>query len=68
MPWWSWVLVWTALVVTALAVAAVLAVHLWRRALGLAGELLRASETLGAALPDPSPSAPSPPRPPGPRP
>lgn len=51
LPWWSWVLIWTGLVLVLLVVLAVLALRLWRKAtalLGEADELQRLLDELGA--------------------
>lgn len=41
MPWWSWVLIWTGLVVLLLAVLVLGALHLWRKAAAALDELDR---------------------------
>ena len=41
MPWWSWVLIWTGLVVLLLAVLALGVVHLWRKGSAAFDELER---------------------------
>ena len=44
MPWWSWVLIWTGLVVLLLAVLVLGAIHLWRKMQGALSEFERFSE------------------------
>lgn len=44
MPWWSWVLIWTGLVVLLLAVLIVGALYLWRKLRAATAELERLSE------------------------
>lgn len=44
MPWWSWVLIWTGLVVLLLAVLIVGALYLWRKLRAATVELERLSE------------------------
>ncbi|NLT26346.1 MAG: hypothetical protein GXX90_06815 [Microbacteriaceae bacterium] len=41
MPWWSWVLIWTGLVVLLLVVLALGAIMLWRKATAALDELER---------------------------
>lgn len=44
MPWWSWVLIWTGLVLVLLATLAILGVHLYRKAMALMAEVGRLSD------------------------
>ena len=48
MPWWSWVLIWLALLMAAGAVFAAIGLSLWRKAGALVVELGTAAERLGA--------------------
>jgi hypothetical protein len=49
-PWWSWVLIWTALVLILLAVLVLGGLHLWRKLKALLGKLTEAEAALSPAM------------------
>jgi hypothetical protein len=56
MAWWFWLLLWIVLVLVLLLVMVLGAIHLWRKAKGLLGEVSDAQEALARAyVPDAEP-------------
>ncbi|MGO2633211.1 MAG: hypothetical protein ACTH9H_05580 [Galactobacter sp.] len=50
MPWWSWVLIWTLLVLILLAVLVLGGVHLWRKLKALMDNVAQAEAALTPAM------------------
>jgi uncharacterized iron-regulated membrane protein len=59
MPWWSWIVIWIALIALSLLFFGVLGLRLYRQAMTTLGELGEAAERF-SRLPSPSSPAPGP--------
>ncbi|WP_285724759.1 hypothetical protein [Psychromicrobium xiongbiense] len=48
MPWWSWILIWVALIAISLLYVVLLGIRLWRQLAALGKDFAQASEKLSA--------------------
>lgn len=53
MPWWFWILLWTVLVLAALVLLALCALHLYRRFMAMFTEVTEAGDALALPPGDP---------------
>lgn len=54
MPWWSWIVIWVALLALSLLYVVLLGIKLWRHVVGLGREFSAASARMGSPLAQPS--------------